>query len=125
MLVLVVERNPFLGRLFCSELEGAGHSTVRAETWPEALQAAALVPPSVVLVDATHAPKDGARFVGDLRALPGLAGTPVVGIAFAHWAERDMLEAGAHCCIRSFPAEGDILKAVDVALSVYGARRGS
>ena len=125
MPVLVVERNPFLGRLFCAELESAGHSTVRAETWAEALQAAAVVPPSVALVDATLAPKDGARFVRDLRTLPGLARTPVVRIACAHWAERDMLEAGAQCCIRSFPAKGDILKAVDWALSVYSARQGS
>ena len=50
---------------------------------------------------------------------------PVVGIAFAHWAERDLLDAGALCCIRTLPVKGDIVKAVTWALSVYRTRQGS
>jgi CheY-like chemotaxis protein len=118
MSILVVEHNPFLGRLFCLELEGAGHPTILVETWEGALRLAAVQRPGVVLVDATLAPKEGARCIRDLLALPGLSDVPVVGIALARWAEHDLLDAGADCCIRVLPAKGDILKAVTWALTV-------
>jgi hypothetical protein len=52
-----------------------------------------------------------------------LGSVPVVGIAFAPGSEKPLLDAGAECCLRTLPGKGDLLKAIDWAISVYGPGR--
>ncbi len=121
--VLVVDPNPGLRRLFTLELEEAGYSTLGAETADDAKQFAAVDPPRAIVLNATTAPDDAATFISELRANDGMRGVPVVGIACRPGTEQRLLNAGADCCLRRVPTGGEVLKAVEWALAVYGDRR--
>ncbi len=121
--VLVFDPNPGLRRMFTLELEEAGYSTLGAETAADAKQFAAEDPPKAIVLNATSAPEAAAMLISELRGNEGMRGVPVVGIACQPGTEQRLLSAGADCCLRRVPARGDVLKAVEWALAVYGDRR--
>ena len=123
MRILVVDPNAGLRQLFSQELEEAGFSTIGAESPEDAMRLAAEDPPDAIVLNATLAPASGAQFIRDLRANCRMGTMPVVGIVFVPGRETHLLEAGADCCLRKVPVHGDVLKAVDWAISVYGQRR--
>lgn len=128
MRVVVVEPNAGLRQIFDPELEEVGFSRVGAESLEDAMRLAAKDPPDVFVptpaLKATVAPASDAQFIRDLRANARMASVPVGEIAFTQGSERPSLDAGASCCLRALQLRGDILKAVDWAISVYGERRG-
>ncbi len=121
--VLVFDPNPGLRRVFTLELEEAGYSTLGAESTDDAWRFAEDDPPEAIVLNATWAPEAAARLIQDIRASGRLCDVPVVGIAWVPGREQQLLNAGADCCLRHVPARGDILKAVEWALAVYGDRR--
>ncbi len=123
MRVLLVEPSAGLRQIFSLDLEEAGFSIIGAESSEDARRFAGEDPPDAIVVNATVAPAGGARFIRDIRSDGRLGSVPVVGMAFAPGSERPMLEAGADCCLRALPLRGDVLKAIDWAVSVYGERR--
>ena len=124
MRVLVIETNPGLRALFARELEEAGVAASGVATWEEGLRAAREARPDAVLLDATLSPGTGAWFVREVRADPGLGALPLVGVAFAPGRDRELLDAGVDCCLRTLPTRGEVWKAVQWALDVYRDRRG-
>jgi DNA-binding response OmpR family regulator len=119
---LVVDSNPGLRRLFTVELEEAGYATLGAESAYDAKRFAADDPPAAIVLNATWAPEVAARLIRELRSNDRLRGVPIVGLAWVAGSEQRLLSAGADCCLRDVPTRGDVLKAVEWALSVYGDR---
>jgi DNA-binding response OmpR family regulator len=111
--------------VFTLELEEAGYSTLGAESTEDAKRFAEDDPPQVIALNARWAPDAAVRLISDLRNMVGLRDVPVVGIAWVPGREQRLLSAGADCCIRHVPARGDVLKAVEWALTVYGDRQGA
>jgi CheY-like chemotaxis protein len=123
--VLVVDPSPALRQLFSLELREAGYPTIDTESLEDAMHLVGSDPPDAIVLNATLTPASGAQFVRILRLDRRMAPVPVVAVAFSPGSERELLDAGADCCLRRVPAAGDILKAVDWVLSVYGDRQGS
>jgi CheY-like chemotaxis protein len=120
--VMVVDPNPGLRRVFSLELEEAGYSTVGAESPHKARRLAEADSPLAIVLNATWAPEAAARLIRDLRKTAVLRDVPIVGIAWVAGREQHLLAAGADCCIRRVPARGDVLRAVEWVLAVYGDR---
>jgi CheY-like chemotaxis protein len=122
--VLVLERNDGLRSLFASELEEAGLTAVQVDTWEAGLQSVLSDPPDAIVVDATLAPENGVAFVRAIRTAedPRLRNMPIVGLGWARGADRELLEAGVDCCVRTLPVPGDVSRAVRWALDVYRGR---
>ena len=76
--VLVVEDNPITRRMMRFALESEGFRVVEAGDGQTAIAAAAQAPPHLVLQDYVLPDMDGIQLIEGLRALPGMAQTPVI-----------------------------------------------
>jgi DNA-binding response OmpR family regulator len=125
--VLVLERNDGLRSIFSSELDEAGFTAIQVDTWEAGLQSVLSDPPDAIVVDATLAQENGVAFVRAVRAAgdPRLRDVPIVGLGWARGADRELLEAGVDCCVRTLPTRGDVLRAVRWAIDVYRGRIGA
>ncbi|GAB4248967.1 response regulator [Deferrisoma sp.] len=105
--ILVVEDNVDNRDLLVKVLSRHGYEVVEATSGEEALELAPRVRPDLVLMDISLGGMDGLEATRRLKALPGVAGVPVVAItAYAMVGDRERaLEAGC---------DGYIAKPVDV-----------
>ncbi|GAB6062297.1 response regulator [Deferrisoma palaeochoriense] len=105
--ILVVEDNVDNRDLLVKVLSRHGYEVVEATSGEEALELAPKVRPDLVLMDISLGGMDGLEATRRLKALPGVAGVPVVAItAYAMVGDRERaLEAGC---------DGYIAKPVDV-----------
>ncbi len=76
--VLVVEDNPITRRMMRFALEAEGFRVVEAGDGQTALAAAGRAAPDLVLQDYVLPDMDGIQLIESLRALPGMAPTPVI-----------------------------------------------
>jgi CheY-like chemotaxis protein len=95
--VLVVDDNHLIRRLLDLILEGAGYSSVEADSGEAALAAAFADPPDVCIVDEAMPGMSGSDLIRALRSSgdPMLERVPVIGISGRAGAREELLSAGA------------------------------
>jgi CheY-like chemotaxis protein len=76
--VLVVDDNPDVVGLFRRYLRGRSYRVIQATSGVAALRLAREFQPHLVVLDVLLPARDGWEILSDLRAMPGLASTPVV-----------------------------------------------
>src|SRR5712692_4443841 len=79
--ILIVDDNPVLRKLVRVTLRGAGYAVHEAEDGRTALALAAAHPPRLILQGLMLPDMDGLQLAGQLRALPGLAETPILAFS--------------------------------------------
>lgn len=96
-LILIVDDDPAIGSLARTILERANYEPVVATSMSGALEAVSQVCPDLILLDITLPDGDGYQAADKLKALPTLAGVPIIflsgrsaqedgGRSFAHGA---------------------------------------
>ena len=119
--VLVVEDIRAMRMALVLILKAHGYTPVEAETAEDALEAAALHPPDLMLVDHSLPGRSGADLVRAIRQneCEWLRSVPIVGLSGARGSEQPLLEAGASCFVPKPIRSEQILKAVRWAVDVY------
>jgi CheY-like chemotaxis protein len=123
--VLVVDDYEETRALLALQLRHGGHRVVEAANGAEALDAARLSRPDVVLMDLSMPRMDGLSATCRLRELPGMSDVPVVVIT-AHSPEmhRDAaLAAGCDAFLTKPVAPDELLRVVE-GLAAGGRRAG-
>jgi CheY-like chemotaxis protein len=95
--ILVVDDNHLIRRLLDLILEGAGYTSVEAESGEAALAAALADPPEVCIIDEAMPGMSGSDLIRALRSSgdPRLERVPVIGISGRAGAREELLAAGA------------------------------
>lgn len=93
--VLLVDDEPQMQGLVAMCLEGSGATVVQAANLEEALTAARLERPNVILLDIGLGEEDGLHILPSLRADPALAGVPVLMFSVHDSMRQDALDQGA------------------------------
>jgi CheY-like chemotaxis protein len=121
--VLVVDDNHLIRRLLDLILEGAGYTSVEAESGEAALATTLADPPDACIVDEVMPGMSGSEFIRALRASgdPRLAGLPVIGISGRAGAKAELLAAGATLFVPKPIEERPVLAAL---ARVLGRDRG-
>ena len=76
--VLIVEDDPSILRALTIRLKGSGYTVSVAHDGLSGMQAAALDPPDLVLLDISMPAGDGFTLAERLQDLPATAGTPFI-----------------------------------------------
>jgi len=79
--ILVVEDQEDLREIACFALEGAGYDIVEAATGAEAVANAEAKHPDLVVMDIQLPVLDGYEATRRIKALPGMARTPVIAVS--------------------------------------------
>lgn len=97
MRVLLVEDSSDLRQLFARVLKGKGFEVCEAANGREALDLLPGFDPDVILTDLMMPEIDGFELIRRLRAMPSMAGVPIVAMTAAatSQAECDVRRAGA------------------------------
>src|SRR3954469_24656029 len=94
--ILVVDDNQANRGYLVALLGYGGHALFEACDGAEALVLVAAERPDLVITDILMPTMDGYEFVRQLRALPEIAGTPVI-FCTAHFRERDAVDLAREC----------------------------
>jgi two-component system cell cycle response regulator DivK len=111
--VLLVEDSEDIRFLMKFILEAKGCRVVEAENGQQAVELAPQVKPDLILMDLSMPVLDGWEATRQLREIPGIQDTPIVGLS-AHCEDRwreDALEAGCDECIQK-PIEPEVLEEI-------------
>ena len=107
--VMVVDDAEDIRILICMQLRWRGYEVIEATNGEQAVELATRSHPGLILMDLSMPVMDGYEATRRIKALPGLAGVPIVAVsAFSDpFNEHKALEAGCIECVSKpidFPA---------------------